>query len=44
MLGVFGGRARIACGFNDISYFNRSFRRRFGASPLHYRGVDSQQR
>jgi AraC-like DNA-binding protein len=27
-----------ACGFNDISYFNRSFRRRFGASPLHYRG------
>jgi len=27
-----------ACGFSDISYFNRSFRRRFGASPLHYRG------
>jgi len=30
-----------ACGFNDISYFNRSFRRRFGASPLQYRGSDS---
>ncbi len=27
-----------ASGFNDISYFNRSFRRRFGASPLQYRG------
>jgi AraC-like DNA-binding protein len=33
-----------ACGFNDISYFNRCFRRRFGASPLHYRGVDGRQR
>jgi AraC-like DNA-binding protein len=22
-----------ACGFNDVSYFNRRFRRRFGASP-----------
>ena len=27
-----------ASGFNDISYFNRTFRRRFGASPLQYRG------
>ena len=33
-----------ACGFNDISYFNRSFRRRFGASPLHYRGGDARRR
>jgi len=30
-----------ASGFNDISYFNRSFRRRFGASPLQYRGGNS---
>lgn len=27
------------CGFNDISYFNHRFRRRFGASPTHYRGA-----
>jgi AraC-like DNA-binding protein len=27
-----------ACGFNDVSYFNRCFRRRFGASPMQYRG------
>ena len=27
-----------ASGFNDISYFNRAFRRRFGAPPLQYRG------
>jgi len=27
-----------ACGFNEASYFNRCFRRRFGASPRHYRG------
>jgi AraC-like DNA-binding protein len=26
-----------ACGFNEVSYFNRCFRRRFGASPSHYR-------
>lgn len=26
-----------ACGFNEVSYFNRCFRRRFGASPRHYR-------
>ena len=26
-----------ACGFNEVSYFNRSFRRRFGASPREYR-------
>ncbi len=28
----------FACGFNEISYFNRCFRRRFGESPSHYRG------
>src|SRR5204862_4300120 len=28
------------CGFSDISYFNRTFRRRFGTSPLQYRGGD----
>jgi AraC-like DNA-binding protein len=26
------------CGFNEISYFNRCFRRRFGAAPNEYRG------
>jgi len=28
----------LACGFNEVSYFNRCFRRRFGASPLQHRG------
>ena len=27
-----------ACGFNEVSYFNRCFRRRFGASPTQMRG------
>jgi len=27
-----------ACGFNEVSYFHRCFRRRFGASPAQYRG------
>jgi len=27
-----------ACGFNEVSYFNRRFRRRFGAPPSHFRG------
>jgi AraC-like DNA-binding protein len=26
------------CGFNDVSYFNRRFRARFGASPTQFRG------
>ena len=28
----------LACGFNEVSYFNRCFRRRFGASPTQFRG------
>ena len=27
------------CGFNDLSYFNRCFRRHFGASPTQFRGT-----
>jgi AraC-like DNA-binding protein len=39
------GRLRVgeiadACGFNEIPYFNRCFRRRFGASPTEFRGGD----
>ncbi|UFZ03669.1 AraC family transcriptional regulator [Bradyrhizobium ontarionense] len=38
-----GGGRRIsdiafACGFNDLSYFNRCFRRRFGLTPTGARG------
>jgi AraC-like DNA-binding protein len=29
-----------ACGFNEIPYFNRCFRRRFDASPTEFRGND----
>ena len=32
------GDIALACGFNEVSYFNRCFRRRFGASPTQYRG------
>jgi AraC-like DNA-binding protein len=28
----------LACGFNGIAYFNQCFRRRFGASPMQFRG------
>ena len=28
----------FACGFNDLSYFNRCFRRRFGLTPSAARG------
>ncbi|ODR97132.1 hypothetical protein AUC70_12710 [Methyloceanibacter stevinii] len=27
----------FTCGFNEVSYFNRCFRRRFGASPTEFR-------
>ena len=30
----------FACGFNDLSYFNRCFRRRFGLTPTAARGRD----
>jgi AraC-like DNA-binding protein len=26
-----------ACGFNDLSYFNRTFRRRYGLTPSDFR-------
>jgi transcriptional regulator GlxA family with amidase domain len=29
-----------ACGFNEIPYFNRCFRRHFDASPTGFRGTD----
>jgi AraC-like DNA-binding protein len=32
----------LACGFNDVSYFNRCFRRRFGASPTQLRGTSGE--
>jgi AraC-like DNA-binding protein len=28
----------LACGFNEVSHFNRCFRRRFGAPPTQFRG------
>jgi len=28
----------FGCGFNDLSYFNRCFRRRFGQTPMAARG------
>jgi transcriptional regulator GlxA family with amidase domain len=31
------GEIASICGFNEIPYFNRCFRRRFGASPTQYR-------
>jgi AraC-like DNA-binding protein len=32
------GEIALACGFSDAAYFNRCFRRRFGATPTQYRG------
>jgi AraC-like DNA-binding protein len=32
-----------ACGFNEVSYFNRCFRRRFGAAPSHFRDRDADR-
>src|SRR3546814_3690801 len=29
-----------ACGFGDLSYFNRTFRRRFGMTPSDLRGAN----
>ena len=31
------GDLAYACGFNEVPYFNRCFRRRFGASPTQFR-------
>ena len=31
------GEIAFACGFNDLSYFNRSFKRRFGENPRRFR-------
>jgi AraC-like DNA-binding protein len=41
------GRLRVSeiaytCGFGEISYFNQAFRRRFGASPMQYRGANNE--
>ncbi len=33
------GDIALACGFNEISYFNRCFRRRFGDAPSAWRGT-----
>jgi AraC-like DNA-binding protein len=33
-----------ACGFNELSYFNRCFKRRFGGSPTQYRGAGGTTR
>ena len=32
------GEIAYICGFNEVSYFNRCFRRRFGESPTQHRG------
>jgi AraC-like DNA-binding protein len=32
------------CGFNDISYFNRCFKKRFGETPKGFRGLTEAQR
>lgn len=34
----------LACGFNEVPYFNRRFRARFGCSPTQYRGGDGRPR
>jgi AraC-like DNA-binding protein len=31
----------LACGFNEVSYFNRAFRRRFGESPTQARRAET---
>jgi AraC-like DNA-binding protein len=37
------GDIALACGFNDISYFNRRFRARFGCSPTQHRGGNGER-
>jgi AraC-like DNA-binding protein len=32
------GEIAATCGFNEVPYFNRCFRRRFGTTPTQYRG------
>ncbi len=32
------------CGFGEVSYFNQTFRRRFGAPPTHFRGSRREDR
>ena len=32
------GEIATTCGFNEVPYFNRCFRRRFGTTPTQYRG------
>ena len=34
------GEIASLCGFNEVPYFNRCFRRRFGASPTRYRSQE----
>ena len=36
------GDLAYACGFNEVPYFNRCFRRRFGASPTQFRGAERE--
>jgi len=35
------GDIAYACGFNEVSYFNRCFRRRFACSPREHRNGHS---
>ncbi len=32
----------LACGFNEVSYFNRCFRRRFGITPTQFRELGGE--
>ena len=36
------GDIALNCGFNEVSYFNRRFRRRFGCSPMRYRAGNGE--
>jgi AraC-like DNA-binding protein len=37
------GEIVLACGFSDISHFNRAFRRRYGASPSEVRRYETER-